>query len=266
MMNNEITSFAVQVANETGNLLQDFFQLNGVKSSLKADHSLVTQADLEADKLIRKAIRESYPQDGILSEEQNTSYPSGHSCVWVVDPLDGTTNFSLGLHYWGVSIARFRDGHPQTAVVYFPVVDELYAAQRGEGLLLNGVKHFIPEAQKYKSQSFFAHCSRTFQRYQVNIPYKTRSLGAAAYHICAVAKGSAILALETTPKLWDIAGAWLVVKEGGGSITTLKGGKPFPAIPGVEYQNKPFVTLAAANPSLLKKAQQGLIPKNPHRT
>jgi myo-inositol-1(or 4)-monophosphatase len=81
-----------------------------------------------------------------------------------------------------------------------------------------------------------------------------------------VAKGSAILALETTPKLWDIAGAWLVVQEAGGSITTLEGGNPFPVRPGVEYQNKPFVTLAAATPTLLEQAQKGLIRKGPFRT
>jgi len=70
-----------------------------------------------------------------------------------------------------------------------------------------------------------------------------------------------VIALETTPKLWDIAGAWLVVKEAGGEITTLSGGNPFPAHPGADYQDQPFTTLAAANPSLLEQAKHGLIPK-----
>lgn len=254
-------TFAVDVAKETGSLLRDYFEVDGVPVRLKADRSLVTKADLEADALIRKAIQKKYPQDGILSEEGDTFYPDGHPHVWVVDPLDGTTNFSLGLHYWGVSIARLEKGHPQSAVLYFPIIDECYVAQRGEGLELNGKKYHVPDPQRQTSRSFFAHCSRTPKRYQVNIPYKTRSLGAAAYHLCAVAKGSAIIALETTPKIWDIAGAWLVVQEAGGSITTLEGGNPFPLHPGVEYRNKPFVTLAAATPSLLEQAQQGLIRK-----
>ncbi len=260
-MDNEILTFAIDLAKETGALLREYFEVDGVPGRLKEDQTLVTRADLEADELIRKAIQKKYPQDGILSEEGDTSYPKGHSHVWVVDPLDGTTNFSLGLHYWGVSLARFEGGHPHTAAVYFPIVDELYAAQRGGGLELNGEKHRIPNPKQNNPKSFFAHCSRTYNCYQVNLPYKSRSLGAAAYHLCTVAKGSAIIALETTPKIWDIAGAWLVVQEAGGCISTLKGGKPFPALSGIDYQDKPFTTLATASPTLLKRAQKGLIPK-----
>ncbi len=254
-------TFVTDLAKETGALLTNYFEMDGLPGRLKADHSLVTKADLEADKLIRKAIQKKYPLDGILSEEGDTFYPDGHPHVWVVDPLDGTTNFSLGLHYWGVSIARFEEGHPQSAVLYFPIIDECYVAQRGEGLELNGNQCHVPDPQHHAPTSFFAHCSRTPKQYQINIPYKTRSLGAAAYHLCAVAKGSAIIALETTPKIWDIAGAWLVVQEAGGSITTLEGGNPFPAHPGLEYGDKPFVTLAAATPSHLAQAQKGLIRK-----
>ncbi len=253
--------FAINIAKEAGQLLRKYFRVDGVKAELKPDHSLVTQADLEADDYIQKSIRKKYPQDGLLTEETCTAYPGDSSSVWIVDPLDGTTNFSLGLHYWGVSIARFQEGMPHTAAVYFPIVDELFAAQRGNGATLNGMPHQVPPPEENSPSSFFAHCSRTCHRYQVTIPYKRRSLGAAAYHLCTVAKGSAIIALETTPKIWDIAGAWLVVEECGGSITTLEGGQPFPAQPGMEYLDKPFTTLAAANTSLLQQAEEGLIPK-----
>ena len=260
-MKNDTLSFTVDLAREAGALLKEYFRVDGVASSIKPDRSLVTRADIEADELIRSAIHKGYPDDGILSEEESTYFPEGFKNVWVIDPLDGTTNYSLGLHYWGVSIARFRDGQPQFSVVYFPIMDEMFAAQRGQGATLNGEKHTVPDPQENAPASFFAHCSRTCKRYHVEIPYKRRSLGAAAYHICTVAKGSAIISLEVTPKLWDIAGAWLVVEEAGGSITTLAGGEPFPALTGVDYQYQPYTTLAAANPDLLDQAQKGLIPR-----
>jgi len=253
--------FSINIAKQAGQLLRKYFRVDGVEAELKPDQSPVTQADLEADEYIQNAIRRKYPRDGILSEETCTAYPEDSAHVWVVDPLDGTTNFTLGLHYWGVSIARFQEGTPHTAVVYFPIVDELFAAQRGKGATLNGTPHQVPPPEENSPSSFFAHCSRTCHRYQVTIPYKRRSLGAAAYHLCTVAKGSAIIALETTPKIWDIAGAWLVVEECGGSITTLEGGQPFPAQPGLEYNDQPFTTLAAANTTLLDQAEEGLIPK-----
>lgn len=260
-MTEDTLAFSINLARETGELLKDYFKVNGVFVELKSDHSLVTKADLDADQMIRDAIHSQYPQDGILTEETATHYPEDFTHVWVIDPLDGTTNFSLGLHYWGVSIARFKEGHPQTAAVYFPIMDELYVAQKGEGMWLNGDPYRVPNPDNNSPGPFFAHCSRTCQRYHVQIPYKRRSLGAAAYHLCTVAKGSAILALETTPKLWDIAGAWLVIQESGGVVTTLEGAEPFPVVPGADYQHRPFTTLAAATPSLLEEAQENLIPK-----
>ena len=246
--------FAANLAEETGTLLKEYFHRQSLASELKSDNSLVTEADLAADRLLRQAIQREYPHDGILSEEGGTTYPNGYTHVWVIDPLDGTTNFSLGLHYWGVSIARLRDGYPETAAVYFPLVDELYTAQRGQGAFLNGEPLRIKDPKLNSPNSFFACCSRTHKYYRVNLPYKTRMLGSAVYHLCAVAKSAAIIAFEATPKLWDIAGGWLIVREAGGSVQTLTGESPFPAEPGCEYAQKSFPTLAAADPRLVEKS------------
>ena len=102
--------FAVSLARQAGDLLLDFYRHSDLKTNFKPNHSVVTEADLVADELISKAIQEQYPGDMLLSEETRTRHPSGtnpsHSPVWIIDPLDGTTNFSLGLHFWGISIAR----------------------------------------------------------------------------------------------------------------------------------------------------------------
>ena len=98
---NEPFDFTKKLATEAGKTLLGFYRASGIEQSRKADKTVVTEADLAADEMIRTAIRKEYPQDGILSEEENTTYPSGKRFVWVIDPLDGTTNFSLGLHHWG---------------------------------------------------------------------------------------------------------------------------------------------------------------------
>lgn len=252
--------FAANLAKESGALLTEYFHRQSLSSELKSDHSLITEADLAADRLIRKAIRKEYPKDGILSEEEGTVYVDGYTNTWVIDPLDGTTNFSLGLHYWGVSIARLQEGYPEIAAVYFPLVDELYVAQQNQGAFLNGKPLQIKNPKVNTPNSFFACCSRTYKHYEVNIPYKTRSLGSAIYHLCAVAKSAAIIAFEATPKLWDLAGGWLIVQEAGGSIQAFKGKKPFPAQPGFDYAKKPIPTLATATLDLMNLGQEKLTP------
>ena len=178
----------------------------------------------------------------------------------MVDPLDGTTNFHLGLPFWGVSIARLVDGWPETAALYFPQLGELYSAQKGQGAWLNGQPLQVRRDQ-FRKLSFFACCSRTLKHYQVDIPYKTRILGCAAYTFCAVARNIALLGFEATPHIWDIAGAWLVVQEAGGEIAALDGQSPLPLRPGLDYACQAFPTLAAADAERLAWARQRILPK-----
>ena len=263
-MNSPLT-FTTHLARQAGQLLLEYFQRTGLKTDLKADRSVVTEADLAADRLIAQAIQEQYPGEMILSEELRTSYSAGETtasqCVWIVDPLDGTTNFSLGLHFWGVLVARLVAGQPETAVLYFPLVDELYTAQRGQGAFLNGTRLHVQPPDPARPHSFFACCSRTFRRYNVSIPYKTRILGSAAYTLCCVARGVAVLGFESTAKIWDIAGPWLLVSEAGGVIETLDGSQPFPLQPDRPYDHQNFPTLAAATPEVAAQARQQIQPK-----
>ncbi len=133
---------AIQLARQAGELLVRFHASGELDARLKADYSLVTQADIESDQLIAGTIRQSFPDDLLLSEELQPDYTptpaASAAAVWVIDPLDGTTNFHLGLPFWGVSIARVVAGWPETAVLYFPQLGELYSAQKGQGASLNG--------------------------------------------------------------------------------------------------------------------------------
>jgi myo-inositol-1(or 4)-monophosphatase len=249
-------SFAKELAQETGSLLCNHFTWSGIDAKKKADSSVVTAADIAADQLITNRIQEEYPDDSILSEELNTDLTAKTESVWIVDPLDGTTNFSLGLPIWGVSIARLTAGKPTIAAVYFPIFKELYSAETGKGAFLNevpiNVKPFDPE----QPAAFFSCCTRTHRRYRVDVPYKMRILGSAAFSLCMVARGSALLAFEATPKIWDLAGGWLLVQEAGGVVESHTGSPLFPLSFGINYSQTSFPTVAAASLALAKQAHQ----------
>ncbi|HUN23862.1 MAG TPA: inositol monophosphatase family protein [Anaerolineales bacterium] len=243
----EILEWTKNIALQAGDELLSWYGRTQVE--LKADGSLVTQADRAVDRLLTREIQAHFPQDAILSEEQTTTFTrqaAQANALWVIDPLDGTTNFAHGLHFWGVSIARLEQGVPTLAVLYWPQVQELYWAERGHGAWLNGQPiHTRP--QPLTGESFLMQCTRTQKNYQVNVPCKRRIFGACAYHLCAVARGLVVGTIEAVPHLWDIAAGWLLIQEAGGEIATLAGGTPFPPVADTDYNALAIPTLAAAN-------------------
>ena len=171
---------------------------------MKLDQSLVTDADLAADQLISEAIHSRYPDDVIISEELhpqdlNDDDNQNHA-TWIIDPLDGSTNFRQGLHTWGVLLTRLVNGIPQESVMQFPMLDETYVCQRGQGAFLNGNRIQVLQPDPEDLSSFFSCCSRTHRYYQVRIPYKPRIIGSTGFSLCCVARGSAILGFDATQK------------------------------------------------------------------
>jgi myo-inositol-1(or 4)-monophosphatase len=261
----ETLNFAAQTARQAGELLKKYFLDPHLETQLKNDHTVVTEADRSADRMIHTAIETHFSSDLILSEELHPSYPkqdgSSSGAIWIVDPLDGTTNFTLGLHIWGVLLARIVEGEPQVAVSYFPVIDEMYTAIKGQGARLNGNPIQVDPPDPSRPAAFFSCCSRTHRKYTVKIPYKTRILGSAAYSFCAVARGTAVMGFEATPKIWDLSGGWLLVQEAGGFLGTLDGSQPFPLSAKVDYAVKSFPTIIASTPALIEQATRQIIPK-----
>jgi myo-inositol-1(or 4)-monophosphatase len=247
--------FATQLAKNTGKLLLEYYQPKGLDVNIKPDHTVVTEADLSADQFLRDSLSESYPNDGILSEEAGTTFPTDKSAVWIIDPLDGTTNFSLGLHYWGISISRLINGYPELGVLYFPLLNELFTSVKGEGAYLNGHKLVVNPPTPDQPTSFFSCCSRGNRYYTIEIRYKTRILGSAAYGLVTVARGSAILAFEVTPKVWDFAASWLITQEAGGIIAPYEGESPFPLLPGIDYESRSYPLLTGATTEILTEGK-----------
>ena len=248
--------FAINLALQAGDLLQNYYSPTGIQSTVKADHTVVTEADLAADRLITRQIKLQYPDNEILSEESSHILKDPKSPTWVIDPLDGTTNFSLGLAIWGVSIARLVNRFPELGVIYFPRLNELYSAKQGAGAYLNSKPTTVRAPDPTQPNSFFACCSRSFRTFNISIPYKPRILGSSTYTISMVARGLALLALDATPKIWDLAAVWLLVEESGGIMSVFDGSPPFPLSPDLDYNSISYTVLSAATPNLLQMAQK----------
>ncbi len=251
-------NFTTTLAQTTGQLLLKYY--HNTNARLKADKTVITEGDLAADRHITQAIRAEFPNDHIISEERQTNYPEHAPVTWIIDPLDGTTNFSLGVHYWGVSIARIVDGFPDTAALYFPIFNELYSAQRGAGAFLNGNRLHLPGLDDQPAALFLC-CSRTHRQYNVRVRAKPRIIGSAAYTFCGVASGTAIVGFECTPKIWDIAASWLVLTEAGGALESYENA-PFPMQPGEDYNGASFPMLGAISQKKLDTARDRITKKN----
>lgn len=246
--------FATQLARDTGELLLSFFRTPKVNATRKADWSVLTEADLAADRLLTARIHEAYPNDQIISEEAAATYSGPQTATWIIDPLDGTSNFSVGFVHWGVSIARVENGRTTTAALFFPLLNELFTAERGQGAYRNGEAiHTVP----YTGQpaAFFACGSGVYRDYDVRVRYKPRMFGSSAYNFCAVACGYAVYGLDTTPKVWDIAASWLVLEEAGGALASMQDAL-FPLKSGFNYHKRAFPTLGAANEEMLKVGRE----------
>jgi fructose-1,6-bisphosphatase/inositol monophosphatase family enzyme len=247
--------FASHLVRKAGKALLEYFQNGKLNIHRKNDHTLVTQADLAVDELIHSEIQKTFGGDFILSEEVSPAIETVSNKGWIVDPLDGTTNFALGLHYWGVLITRVEHGLPSFTVQYFPALEEFYQAQLNEPSRLNGHLIRVEDARNSQRISFFSCCSRAHRKYEINLRYKTRILGSAGYSMASIARGAARIAFDAQSKIWDIAGAWLLVPQAGGVIGPLYGDSPFPLRRNFDYSIYDYAILAAASPQFF---QEGL--------
>ena len=186
-------------------------------SDLKADGTLITACDRWSDATLVEGLTRLYPQEGVLSEEGRQLLPASPA-YWVVDPLDGTTNFAAGIPYWAISLARFEAGVPVLAVLDVPPLRQRIVAARGRGAWRNGKPLSPPSLQPHPA-GCASLCSRSIGVLQKlpnqRFPGKIRLLGVASLNLVSVAMGQTVAALEATPKIWDLAAAWLVLTELG---------------------------------------------------
>jgi myo-inositol-1(or 4)-monophosphatase len=235
------------VAHRVGaQLLLDFGHVQGLE---KADGSLVTQSDEWADREIRSSLIQAFPSHAILSEENEHGFTDAQ-WTWVIDPLDGTTNFTRGIPLWGVSIGLLYDGEPVFGYVYFPPVNQTFygywAGNTGlempTGAYLND-KPIRVSTDDPSSNHFFSLCARSIQIWQPGFPCKIRMLGVATYNFLAVAAGASLGGVEATPKIWDLAAVWAILHAAGGMWVSLRPEPTFPAVVGRNYGSYPMPSL-----------------------
>jgi len=255
--------FARTLAVECGQLAAQQFRSGTARR--KSDGSLVTKTDEAIDRLISARIGAHFPTHAILSEEQSTLYDGAAEFTWVVDPLDGTTNFARGLPIWGVSIALLQQGAPIVGVVEFPLIGECFWAVAGEGAWRSDVRIATSAEQHATDEHFLMKCTRTARLFAIATPLKSRVMGSATYHLCKIADGTALAGIEATPKVWDLAAAYLILVEAGGLIVTSSSEAIFP-LPEerCDYRSRSFITFAAANAALLAHLQQSITARAPH--
>lgn len=214
--------------------------------SEKGHDSPVTEADVEADRCIRARLAAAFPDDGWLSEEtRDTADRLGRRRVWVVDPLDGTKEFIRRIPEFCVCVALVEAGQPRLGVIYNPVREELFAAERGCGTTLNGEPVRVSSAADLRGARLLASRSE-FERGEWDAftgECHVELTGSVAYKLALIAAGRADGTFSLTPKNeWDVCAGAALVLEAGGRITDRHGhplvfNRPDPLLPGIIATN-----------------------------
>lgn len=225
--------FATKTAVEAGAILKD--NLGKVSEiEFKGKNNLLTEVDKLSEETIIRRIRETFPSHDILAEESGRhSQSSDH--VWIIDPLDGTTNYAHAYPFFAVSIALEIAGEIKAGVVYDPVKDEMFAAEQGSGAFLNGKSTRVSDSAKLSESHLatgFVHESSEMVeenlRHFANFIRKSRAVrrdGSAALDLCYVACGRFDGFWELGLNPWDTAAGVLIIREAGGLVTNLSGGE-----------------------------------------
>ncbi|HBC47908.1 MAG TPA: inositol monophosphatase [candidate division Zixibacteria bacterium] len=229
----EFLDIAMRAARAAGSLLLEK-QRVGFSVEKKGDVDLVTNADRESEALIRKIIFEKFPDHSFQAEEGTVSTQKS-PYLWIVDPLDGTTNFAHSFPVWCVSIGLLQNGISIAGCVYNPNLDELFTAEWGEGAFLNGKKIAVSKATKlseallatgfpYDIRDSNKNNLTEFSAFAISAQ-AIRRAGSAALDLAYVACGRFDGYWEFKLRPWDIAAGVLLVAEAGGKITDWSGEK-----------------------------------------
>jgi len=243
---------AVETAKSAGEIQRNRYEDHSVTIERKGRIDLVTAVDIACEKLIVSAISKRYPQHGILAEEGTQKEAHG-DYLWIIDPLDGTTNYAHGFPMFAVSIALAMRGKPVVGVVYEPIRDELFTAVAGEGAMINGKPISVSSVSQmddallatgfpYDVRTNPANNLDNFKRVALNCQ-AVRRPGAAVLDLSYVACGRLDGFWEQRLYPWDMAAGSLIVAEAGGVVTDMDG-KP------LDLHGE---TIIAANPRIHPK-------------
>jgi len=228
----EFYKFALEVAYKAGEEIMHFFS-KPHQISYKGDINLVTEADLASERFIKESIYIKYPKHAILAEESGLKEGEKADITWIIDPLDGTTNFAHGLPWFCVSIGLEIKGEIVLGAIYNPVLKEMFSALKGQGAFLNEkpikvsqtqelIKGLLATGFPYDIQQ---HPEPVMTRFHRMIMHArgVRRAGSAALDLCYVACGRFDGFWEERLHPWDTAAGMLIVQEAGGKVSDFAG-------------------------------------------
>lgn len=228
----EIATQAESIARQAGAILRDRIgQPHDIR--FKGIIDLVTEADQASEALIVAELRQAFPGHGLLSEEGSGYEVEGSSLRWVVDPLDGTTNFAHELPTFAVSIGLEDGQRPVVGVVYDPMRDELFSAYRGGGATLNGDPIRVSTIDQLISSLLATGFSYKLEGRALQIPVWSdmltrvqaiRQTGSSALNLCYIAAGRLDGYWERGIAPWDVSAGSVIVSEAGGTVSDYRGG------------------------------------------
>lgn len=231
-------NIAVRAARSAGQIItRSLRHSDEIEVKTKGAADFVTNIDHQAETAIIRALRKAYPKHSILSEESGLSEGEESDFLWIVDPLDGTSNFIRGIPHYCISIALKVRGKVEQAVVFDPILDELFTASRGQGTQLNGYRvrtratkklgealiiSNLPSRHKHHAEWIFPLQKDLFQECQ-----DLRHTGSGALALAYVAAGRMDAAILVGQCIWDTAAGDLLVREAGGFTADINGNHDF---------------------------------------
>lgn len=226
----------IKIIKKAGNILKEGFYTDK-NITFKAKKDLVTQFDVAVEKYLKKKFSKRFKNFNIIAEESDNSNIEFNNSI-IIDPIDGTTNFVNGVPHTAISVGVYKNKKPYLAIVYNPILDELYTAKIGKGAFLNGKKLKVSHEDNFQKALLatgFPYTSGTDENDLNDVVKKIkdvlplcqdlRRLGSASLDLCYVAKGTYEGYYEMNLKPWDVSAGVLILTEAGGKVSNISGGE-----------------------------------------
>ena len=224
----------IKIIKEAGEILKEGYYTKK-DITFKAKKDLVTQYDVAVEDFLKKKFSKKFKDFNLIAEESDNANVEFNNSI-IIDPIDGTTNFVNGVPHTAISVGVYKNKKPYLAVVYNPILDELYTAKIGKGAYLNGKKLKVSnenDFQKSLLATGFPYTSNTneddlndvLKKIKVILPLcqDLRRLGAASLDLCYIAKGTFEGYYEMNLKAWDVSAGILILTEAGGVVSNING-------------------------------------------
>ena len=197
-------------------LIRDFGEIEKLQVSVKGPSNFVTNADIKAEKIIIEELMKAKKNYSIISEEDGSKINSDSENVWIIDPIDGTSNFLHGIPHFAISIALKSNNEIISGLIYDPIKDEMFYAEKNNGAFFNNQRIKVTKKKEIENCLF-----ATGGKEKVILDLITRKTGSAALDMAYVAAGRYDGYFQNNLNLWDVAAGIIIIKEAGGIINEI---------------------------------------------